>query len=227
MLKLYKKTSAGVDYWEAWQDDNMLVVHSGALGQIGETSRVPYSRDAKRVVESQIERLQSQNYTKIENEAFFVLSIEYQLGSWGSSADLEKRHKVEELLDDCLGWTGLGHCTGGQIGSGSMEVFCGVVDPFIALDSILETLRQNNFLEDAVIAVKVDDDFKVLWPETHALSREQITKLVLTARALPDVLKAQQVLRTWISQYPEDEGMRDGFEQLSLMQDIAEMETMS
>jgi len=53
-------------------------------------------------------------------------------------------------------------------------------------------------------------------------AREAVTKLVLRARVLPDVLKAQQVLRAWIKAHPEDEGMRDGFEQLSLMQDIAE-----
>lgn len=224
MLKLYKKTSTGVDYWEAWQDDNMLVVHSGALGQIGETSRVPYSRDAERIVTNRIAWLQSHDYTEVQNEALFAVAIQYQLNNWGSSADLEKRHKIEELLDDRLGWTGLGHCTGGEIGSGSMDIFCGVVDPFVALEAILATLRQNDFLEGAVVAVKIDDDFKVLWPETFALSREHITKLVLSAHSLPDVLKAQQVLRAWIEKHPEDEGMRDGFEQLSLMQNIAEEE---
>ncbi len=55
-------------------------------------------------------------------------------------------------------------------------------------------------------------------------AREAVTKKVLSARALPDILEAQQALRAWIKAHPEDEGMRDGFEQLSLMQDIAEME---
>ena len=57
-----------------------------------------------------------------------------------------------------------------------------------------------------------------------AIVRKAVTKIVLSARALPDVLKAQQVLRAWIKEHPEDEGMRDGFEQLSLMQDIVEEE---
>ena len=55
-------------------------------------------------------------------------------------------------------------------------------------------------------------------------AREAVTKIVLSARTLPDVLNAQQVLRAWIKAHPEDEGMRDGFEQLSLMQDITEMD---
>jgi len=55
-------------------------------------------------------------------------------------------------------------------------------------------------------------------------ARELVTKKVLSARTLPDVREAQQILRDWIKAHPEDEGMRDGFEQLSLMQDIAEEE---
>ena len=54
------------------------------------------------------------------------------------------------------------------------------------------------------------------------LAREQVTTQVLRARTLPEVFAAQQALRDWIRAHPEDEGMRDGFEQLSMMQDIAE-----
>ena len=60
--------------------------------------------------------------------------------------------------------------------------------------------------------------------ENYGGDCEAVAKIVLSAGALPDVLKAQQVLRTWIKEHPKDEGMRDGFEQLSLMQDIAEEE---
>ncbi len=59
-----------------------------------------------------------------------------------------------------------------------------------------------------------------------ASAREAVTKRVLSARCLPDILEAQQVLRAWIKAHPEDEGMRDGFEQLSLMQDVAEEEQL-
>ena len=56
------------------------------------------------------------------------------------------------------------------------------------------------------------------------VAREQVTKRVLSARTLPEIFSAQQLLRDWIRTHPEEEGMRDGFEQLSLMQDIAEQE---
>jgi hypothetical protein len=57
-------------------------------------------------------------------------------------------------------------------------------------------------------------------------AREPVTKMVLSARRLPDITEAQRALWDWIKAHPEDEGMRDGFEQLSLMQDIAEEEQL-
>jgi hypothetical protein len=55
------------------------------------------------------------------------------------------------------------------------------------------------------------------------LARECLTWQVLSAKTLTEIKAAQQALRTWIEQYPEErEWMRDGFEQLSIMQDIAE-----
>ena len=60
-------------------------------------------------------------------------------------------------------------------------------------------------------------------PAEKDAARECLTWQVLGAKTLPKVLAAQQALREWIKTYPEErEWMRDGFEQLSLMQDIAE-----
>lgn len=52
-------------------------------------------------------------------------------------------------------------------------------------------------------------------------AREALTSKVLGARTLPDIEEAQRLLREWIAAHPEEEGMRDGFEQLSHMEDIA------
>ena len=57
------------------------------------------------------------------------------------------------------------------------------------------------------------------------LARECLTWQVLSAKTLSEVRTAQTALRAWIERYPEErEWMRDGFEQLSMMQDIAEEE---
>lgn len=44
-----------------------------------------------------------------------------------------------------LGWTGLGFCDGGSIGSGKMEVCCVVVDFDIAREVVIEDLERTEF----------------------------------------------------------------------------------
>ncbi len=195
MLKLYLKSGASTLYWETWESDGVITVHAGTLGQVGEISRIPQSSDAARAVKTQAARLRAQGYAEVAREALFTLSIWYRLAGWGSSEDLDKRHHVEELMDECLGWTGLGHCDGGDIGSGDMNVCCLVVDPLVALDPILECLQQHDCLEGATIAIEAEDGLQVLWPVDTATARELVTEKVLSARSLPDVREAQQVMR--------------------------------
>ena len=52
--------------------------------------------------------------------------------------------------------------------------------------------------------------------------REQILDRVLDARTLTEIADATQELREWVRQNPADTGIREAFEGLSLMRDIAE-----
>ena len=56
-------------------------------------------------------------------------------------------------------------------------------------------------------------------------ARDQLTNQVLDATTLPEIEGAREALRAWIKQHPEDGGMRDAFEQLAMMQEIAETES--
>ena len=53
------------------------------------------------------------------------------------------------------------------------------------------------------------------------IDRERLTNQVLDATTLEEIYSARNLLRDWISMYPEEEGMSDTFEQLSLLEDIA------
>lgn len=55
-------------------------------------------------------------------------------------------------------------------------------------------------------------------------ARERIINQVLDATTLPEIEAARHILRQWMAAHSEEQGMRDGFEQLSLMQDTAEAE---
>ena len=49
--------------------------------------------------------------------------------------------------------------------------------------------------------------------------REGLTRQILSATTLPEVHAAQEVLRRWREQHPEDWGILDAGEQLSLIED--------
>jgi hypothetical protein len=64
--------------------------------------------------------------------------------------------------------------------------------------------------------MKPDTDFLNL-PE-----RQRIIELVLDARTLAEIEAATEELHAWLQLHPEDVGIQEGFESLSLMRDIAE-----
>jgi len=57
-----------------------------------------------------------------------------------------------------------------------------------------------------------------------SVERERLTNRVLDATTLPEIEAARAALRDWIRRHPEDAGMCDAFEQLAMMQEIAEAE---
>ena len=60
------------------------------------------------------------------------------------------------------------------------------------------------------------------------IERQRVMEQVLDATTLAEIAAARQVLRDWLKMYPEEQGMRAGFEQLCLLEEIAqEQETES
>ena len=55
-------------------------------------------------------------------------------------------------------------------------------------------------------------------------ARDRVTRQVLSANTLPEIEAAKQVLRDWLKAHPDEQGMRDGFEQLYTIQEIIEDE---
>jgi hypothetical protein len=54
-----------------------------------------------------------------------------------------------------------------------------------------------------------------------SVARQILMEQILDATTISEVHAARQALRDWISAHPEDEGMSDTFEQLSLLEDAA------
>jgi hypothetical protein len=149
LLKMYRFTEKIKEYWETWdnEEDDTYTVHWGILGTKGSTKSVKPSllKNAPEIIQEEIDKKTSEGFSEIKIEDYFRLLIEYAVVGNGSVDDVDKRHRLEDRMNDILGWTGLGHCDGGSIGSGTMEVCNFVVDFNIARKVIEENLADTEF----------------------------------------------------------------------------------
>lgn len=169
MIKLYKRTGKHTLYWEAWDAGNRSVtIHWGTLGKTGRSKnvRIPRGESADTVIDRESQEPRTNGYEEIDIDDHAQVIVQFKTAdAWGDTADLDKRHKVEGILNECLGWTGNGHCDGGDIGSGTINAFSFVVDPHLAKDTIVAALKKNKLIQGAIIAVGNEDGYEVLWPE--------------------------------------------------------------
>ena len=145
MIKLYKRIEDGWLYWEAWESAvSAVTLHWGVLGNAGQTTlvKVPAGGTPDDVIMDEALRPRAQGYKELELADHSQIVVQYNTeDAWGGSDDLEKRYRVEEVLNGCLGWTGNGHCDGGDIGSGTINSYSFVVDANLAKATIVEALQ--------------------------------------------------------------------------------------
>ncbi len=150
MLKLYKITDDQKLYWETWDnDDGSHTVHWGELGTEGEskTIRSSFFKKAEDKIQIEVDEYVSDGYMPIEDEDHHILMIEYAVDGMGTGEDVDMRHRLEDRMNETLGWTGLGACDGGSIGSGTMEV-CNFVVDFDLAKAVIEKAIKGTEFED-------------------------------------------------------------------------------
>jgi hypothetical protein len=98
------------------------------------------------------------------------LIVQFRIHGHGSIRDLDFRHQVEDDLRAALQEHDLGIVDGGDIGSGSVNVFA-FVDPDrweAAWAAVRSKLVDLELLQRAVVARQVEDsEPEVLWPEDY------------------------------------------------------------
>lgn len=149
MLKLYKRIDNILYYHEAWKDDSTVIEHFGVVGEQGEIREhcVSAGKSSRAMIKEILAPARALGYKPISDDDHEILIVEYPVNGFGTDADLDKRVELEDKLNDSLGWTGLGYCDGGSIGSGTMEAACFVVDFSIAKRVLEEELRGTEFAD--------------------------------------------------------------------------------
>jgi hypothetical protein len=159
-LKLYKRINNILHYWETWYtDEDTAIIHWGVVGETGEDKEVKSTlfSNYKKIVDKEINKKMQEGYAEVEADDMDYFEVEYQVDGFGTEEDLAKRDRVENKLNELLGWTGLGHVDGASIGSGSMEVDCATVDFEIA-KRVIENDFKDTELGDFFRIYKTNDD---------------------------------------------------------------------
>jgi len=142
MYKLIKRTADEFLYHEVWEENGMVVEHFGEVGDAGErrVHPIPPDSDEDQVMEAILRPVAMKGFREVEDDELVRVHVEQSRSGNGDQADLEKRHELEDQLDDLLGETGLGHCDGGEFAADSIIAYCFVVDAAIAGEVVADAL---------------------------------------------------------------------------------------
>jgi len=153
MFKLYRRVGKAIEYREAWPTDGLVVEHHGVCGTVGETVSHPAGDDAAqaRLLKALTRAARDEGFRPIPDSRRATLIVRRRVKGDGSTADLDRRHSLEDFLDDRTGWLGLGHCDGGSIGGGWMESFCYVVNFEIARKALAPELAAAGFADFEIV----------------------------------------------------------------------------
>ncbi len=168
LIKMIKQVDDEVLYWEVWQDGKTLIIHYGPVGNTGETEEKKLSlfQRAEKVMDTLAEEKTNEGYNYVDEDELIELVVQYSYEEKDMEAVLEKRHHVEDLMNECLGWTGNGFCDGGDIGSGTANIFNYVVDIEKAVTTIIEELKSNDLLEGLKIGYSnPEEEYIALYPK--------------------------------------------------------------
>lgn len=169
LLKLYKTDEDKTLYWEAWHEGDEIIIHFGIVGDPGETTNIPLPEfePPETAIQGHADEAREAGFAEIDPTDLFELVVQLPVKAEGSGVDIEQAHAVEELLNECLGWNGVGHCDSSDV-SDAVNVYCYVVDPHTATKTIVDELRAQDLLADVVVAYQNhDEEFVVLWPEGY------------------------------------------------------------
>ncbi|MFK8054861.1 MAG: hypothetical protein AB8F78_01975 [Saprospiraceae bacterium] len=147
-MKLYKRVKTDIHYWETWDiNEKTGATHTGVLGEKGQYKEIKSGlfSNFRKTIQKEIDKYCADGFQEVEIDEHFTLLIEFSVDKMGNEQDIEKRTRLQDRMNDILGWTGLGHCDGGSIGSGTMEVCCYVIDFKTAKRVIENNLEDTEF----------------------------------------------------------------------------------
>ncbi|MEN7548602.1 hypothetical protein AAG747_11815 [Rapidithrix thailandica] len=154
MIKLYKDDNKGNKlYAEYWIDNNKMIIHTGKVGKEGNTEEFNVSEkfnSENNAIKYFKERFEPEGYKEIPDNDICFLVVQFPMKSLkGNNRDHWLKEKVTEYLNSELGWRGIGHVDGFDMGEQinfpkkyALNIFCDVVDEEKGIAAIKRCLRE-------------------------------------------------------------------------------------
>jgi hypothetical protein len=166
-IKLYKRSRSKLLNVSVYNPKpNLLIVDEGEVGrqckQTVQTLGKNAATDA--LVRRRARDFTAKGYKIVPESKLKTVLVQMQLKGWGSSRDLDRRYKLMDLLDAHLGVTLSGHVDGGDIGSGTANIWCLSVDPGTSARTIANFLKRKRLIKNIVIAIDRGKEFDVTYP---------------------------------------------------------------
>lgn len=186
MIKTYRRDGDGVlHYREAWRENGGVRTHEGKVGAKGKSryhasrSRTwPNNPTATEFLREFTEKAAADGYRPVaEDEHGWVV-----LQCWTHSPDLSHPddHRLfedgQEALDQYLGWRGVGHCDGNDIGGSPpaghdlrgtvLNLFCPVVDTALGVKVVRGFAREFDLTQLHVVGAREpgeDSPYVLAW----------------------------------------------------------------
>ncbi|MBJ6721250.1 hypothetical protein I2750_13475 [Bacillus sp. PR5] len=154
LTKLIKKGGNGFLYWHIWKDGMTLKVHSGSVGDIGETREIQLSlsEKANESIDELVNQKIKEEFRYIEEHDLITLLVEFNYKKDKIQEAHKKRHYMQDIIDESLFRTGNGYCDGGGMGMAVAQIFNYVIDVKKAAKEIIKELENENLVEGVEIS---------------------------------------------------------------------------
>jgi len=150
MKKLYKEDDQGnLLYAEYWiNPEKQVIIHTGKVGKEGVTEELEFDSE-ETSLKYFLDRFEPKGYQAFSKDDKTYLVVQFPMKSLkGNKRDHWLKEKVMEYLNEELGWRGLGHVDGFDMGeminlpkSYALNIFSEVVDEEKGIAAIKRCLR--------------------------------------------------------------------------------------
>lgn len=188
LIKTYRRDNAGVlHYLECWEDRTTLFIHEGRVGTKGRTRtrtarhrRYPDNPTMAALVAEFRARAATEGYRELTDDERGLLVVQILLtgdglsDGLGDGADALVVEDLPDALDDYVGWRGVGHCDGNDLGNGKVNLFLPVADTALGVRVVRRFLTGFGAPQPVLIAtrepaaVDPDADYVVAWARRKA-----------------------------------------------------------